>query len=51
MFSARWNVINIGQIKISVRGWHLFSHVGLFADRFLLGSLTSLVLLVWFDEE
>ena len=52
MCSAWWNVINIGQIEIGVRGWNLFSHVWLSACRGVLrGSLTSLVLLVWFGEE
>ena len=53
MCSARWNVINIGQIEIGVRGWNLFSIVcdrGI-ADKFPSGSRTSLVLLVWFGEE
>ena len=27
MFHASWNVINVGQIEIGVRGWILFSHV------------------------
>ena len=44
MCSAWWNVINVDQIRIGVRGWNLFSHVWLKSCR---GSLTSLVLLVW----
>ena len=44
-------MINIGQIEIGVRGWNLFSHVRVFADKFNLGSLTFLVLLVCFGEE
>ena len=46
-------MINIGQIQIGVHGWNLFSEclVVIFADKFPRGSLTSLVLLVWFGEE
>ena len=29
MCSAWWNVINVGQIRIGVRGWNSFSHVWL----------------------
>ena len=51
-FHAWWNVINVGQIRIGVRGWNLFSHVWLrVADRFSRGALASLVLLVWSGEE
>ena len=52
MCSAWWNVINIGQIEIGVCSWNLlrFCDWGV-ADRFPRGSLTSLVVLVWFGEE
>ena len=33
MFHAWWNVINVGQIEIGVRGWNLFVHVLLMICR------------------
>ena len=52
MCSVRWNVINVDQIEIGVLCWNLFSLFGgMFADKFLHGSLTSLILLVLFGVE
>ena len=50
MCSAWWNVINIGQIEIGVRGWNLFSHVWLRSCRQVspwLSYILGFVGLVW----
>ena len=50
MCSAWWNVINIGQIEIGVRGWYLFSHVSLSVCRQVspwLSYIFAFVGLVW----